>query len=373
MCSKTDFTTIGLMSGTSLDGVDAVAMRFSADGAMTVLGHHYVPYKRELRQTLLSLSSPGENEIERMGRASVTLAEVYAKTVLALLDDINLNAQDVDAVGVHGQTIRHRPEAGFTLQLNAPARVAALTGIDTIADFRSADVAHGGDGAPLVPAFHAGVFTSDVPRVILNLGGIANISCLPAKGEGTEALCGGDTGPANMLIDYWVQKHLGVHYDVDGALAKKGRVNPALLKGLLADPFFAQPLPKSTGRETFSAAWLNTRLASSPKLPIEDVARTLVELTAVSATEAIQRAMPQAQELLVCGGGALNPVLMDALQQHFPGKVLTTDVAGISPMLVEAAAFAWLAKAFCAGETGNLPSATGAKTRCRLGALYPAH
>ncbi|MFR6029193.1 MAG: anhydro-N-acetylmuramic acid kinase, partial [Sutterella wadsworthensis] len=261
----TERITIGLMSGTSLDGTDAVAMAF--DGrVMRSLGHSSLAFPPNLRAALAALTLPGPDEIERMGEASVALARHYAEATGLLLARTGLSPADVAALGVHGQTIRHRPQKGFTLQLNHPALVAELTGIDVVADLRSRDVAAGGEGAPLVPAFHAECFTGDVPRVVLNIGGIANISVLPARSE-SPTILGGDTGPGNMLIDTWTQRITGALYDRDGRWAASGRVSTTLLDDLLSEPYFALPIPKSTGRELFSPAWLDARLCGHESLP----------------------------------------------------------------------------------------------------------
>lgn len=363
--------TIGLMSGTSLDGTDAVAMHFS-DSGMRHLGHSYLPFKSTLREKLAALTLPGDNEIERMGDASVELAHNYAEVVKQLLDKICLSASDIAAIGVHGQTIRHRPERGFTLQLNQPALLAELTGIDTIADFRSRDVAAGGEGAPLVPAFHAECFTGHKKRVILNLGGIANISVLPAKGDtSSSTILGGDTGPANMLLDTWIQQSLGQAYDNEGRWAATGRVVPELLTDLLSDPYFTRPFPKSTGRELFSPAWLEEKLSHHRNLHAEDVERTLVEMTALSVTHAVRELAPDAEELVLCGGGCFNKTLREALSLSFNGEVFDTSNLGVDPMDVEAAAFAWLAARFLEKLSGNLPAVTHARGLRILGALYP--
>ena len=305
-----------------------------------------------------------------MGEASVALARHYAEATGLLLARTGLSPADVAALGVHGQTIRHRPQKGFTLQLNHPALVAELTGIDVVADLRSRDVAAGGEGAPLVPAFHAECFTGDVPRVVLNIGGIANISVLPARSE-SPTILGGDTGPGNMLIDTWTQRITGALYDRDGRWAASGRVSTTLLDNLLSEPYFALPIPKSTGRELFSPAWLDARLCGHESLPPEDVARTLVELTARTITNTVARFAPDAAELYVCGGGVYNKTLMQAIASHFPGLTATTEALGVPPMEVEAAAFAWLAERFLASLPGNLPAVTRAAGPRILGALYP--
>ena len=339
---------IGLMSGTSLDGTDALAVRFSPEGRMTRLGRAHRPFPADLRETLFGLATARlADEIERAGEASVRLADEYAETVLDLLRKLGLSARDVTALAVHGQTVRHRPEKGFSLQLNHPARAA------------------GGQGAPLVPAFHRAVFAGEEGRAVLNVGGIANVTILTK--EKTE---GFDTGPGNMLLDAWCQRETGEAFDRDGAFARKGRLLPGLLDELLSDPYFTLPPPKSTGRETFHLGWLTERLGARRFAP-EDVARTLTVLTARTATDALRRWAPGVATLFVCGGGALNPLLMEELRNAFSGSVHSTEALGIHPMDVECQAFAWLGHRFLEGRPGNLPAVTGARGERILGALYP--
>ena len=371
-------TTIGLMSGTSLDGVDAVLVRFEAD-RMRQLGRASLSFTPELRSALLTLArGNGANEIESMGDAGVELARIYAEAVHRVLADARMTPGEVDAVGMHGQTIRHRPERGFTIQIGNAALLAELTGIDVVADFRSRDVAAGGEGAPLVPAFHAEAFRGTEPRIILNIGGIANASFLPAQADPDAPVSGYDTGPGNMLLDAWVRRTTGEAFDRDGRLSGAGRVMPELLEAALRDPYFSRKPPKSTGREHFSEAWLDRFLESAPpRARASDIARTLAALTAEAAAREAERTMPSAESLFVCGGGSLNPVLMAELESRFAARtavrrVDATTALGIAPMDVEGAAFAWLAMRFLAGEPGNLPSATKAKGRRILGALYPA-
>ncbi len=365
--------TIGLMSGTSLDGTDAVAVRFSSSG-MQRLGHAYAPFPSSLRHELAALTLPGEQEIERMGDASVQLVKHYAETVDHLLAKTGLHSSDIAAIGVHGQTIRHRPERHFSVQLNYPALLAELTDIDVIADFRSRDIAAGGEGAPLVPAFHAECFTGDIPRVILNLGGIANISILPPKAQQNSitGILGGDTGPANMLLDTWSLKSRALPYDKDGLWSSTGKISSALLASCLEEPYFARPFPKSTGRELFSPEWLDKKITAFSNLPAEDIARTLTELTAVTVTDAVRQLAPDTEEMILCGGGSFNHTLVTALKSHFNGQIFTTEHFGINPMEVEAAAFAWLASRFLQRLPGNLPAVTHAAGPRILGALYPA-
>ncbi len=412
---------IGLMSGTSCDGVDAVLADFAGDRVQT-LGHVHVPFTATLRAQLQSLMYSGADEIERMGDASVALARVYAEATHALLAKTKLTAKDIAALGAHGQTIRHRPERGFTLQINQPALLAELTGIAVVADFRSRDVAAGGQGAPLVPAFHAAVFSSNVPRAVVNIGGIANVSLLPSWGrascaenhpqpgfappplegqvarsaphEGEVAqsaplgakvavkpaglevereghVRGFDTGPGNTLLDAWCERHTGKPFDESGRWGARGRVDDALLKHFFDEPYFSTPPPKSTGRELFNQSWLDAKLfqyaqaratasGAGAVLKPEDVQATLVALTAQSIAKEVQ-----GRELFVCGGGVFNAELMRQLP-----LAQSTAALGVDPMHVEALAFAWLARECFAAKPGNVPAVTGARGPRILGAVY---
>ncbi len=355
---------IGLMSGTSLDGVDGVLTALDCD-----LTAAYLPFTPELKQALLALQSSGVDEIHRESLAAQQLARVYANCVHELLASANIKSDQVTAIGAHGQTIRHLPSQGYTRQLNHPALLAELTGIDVIADFRSRDIAAGGQGAPLVPAFHQAVFgQTGHTRVVVNIGGISNISLLNADG----GVSGFDTGPGNVLLDAWITVHQGKAFDADGAWAASGGVNQELLNNMLSEPFFSAPPPKSTGRDLFHLTWLESQVKSFPSLRPEDVQATLIALTTTSIAEAIQHHAPACDAVYVCGGGAYNSQLMQSLQKQLSASVNSTDVLGIAPSHVEALAFAWLAKQFCDRNTGNLPSVTGAKGNRILGALYPA-
>ena len=363
---------IGLMSGTSLDGVDGVLADF--DGPVPAMhAHAHRPFEAALRAELLALNRPGDNELHRAALAANALAGVYAEVVEALRPAAN--GRPVSAVGAHGQTVRHRPGQfdgiGYTLQLNAPALLAERCGLPVVADLRSRDLAAGGQAAPLVPAFHRRCFGRPGEDVaIVNIGGIANLSLLAADG----GVFGFDCGPGNALMDLWCQRHLGRAFDADGAWANSGRVDATLLQAALADPWFALPPPKSTGRDDFHADWLEALLArsSAPPAPA-DVQATLCELTAQSIARDLVRALPGAHRLLVCGGGALNGTLMQRLAAALPGcRVASTAEHGLPPLQVEAAAFAWLARAHLHGEPGNLPAVTGARGPRVLGALYPA-
>lgn len=363
--------TLGLMSGTSLDGVDAVAVDF-AGSVPQFRGHYHVPFTDEMRAELLALCTPGNNEIDRMGRTSVELAKIYAHAIAELLNTADIPRKEVAAAGIHGQTIRHRPEEGWTLQLNNPAMVAELSGLNIIADFRSRDVAAGGEGAPLVPAFHAQVFTGNVARSIVNIGGISNITFLPpVKSYGS--VTGFDCGPGNILLDAWCAKHLERPYDAGGRWAATGTVNEALLTRLMAEPYFTKEPPKSTGRELFNLAWLANILTEFPSVSAADVQATLTRFTAKSIVDAVTRFAGRTEELYVCGGGALNRTLMASLQDEAGAKIAvkSTMELGVAPMHVEAMAFAWLAWAFLKRQAGNLPEVTAATGPRILGALYP--
>ncbi|WP_036172755.1 anhydro-N-acetylmuramic acid kinase [Massilia sp. 9096] len=360
---------IGLMSGTSLDGVDGVLADFSGRGIRT-LQAAFTPFPADLRAELMALQAASPNELEREALAANALARCYAQCVQEL---VQAAPGPVRAVAVHGQTIRHRPEIGFTRQTNNPALLAELTGIDVIADFRSRDVAAGGQGAPLVPAFHQARFGKpNQVRVVVNIGGIGNISVLHGDGR----VSGFDTGPGNVLMDLWIARHQGKAYDADGAWAASGQVDDALLAALLDEPYFDQPPPKSTGRDLFHEQWLDAKLAHHPGLASADVQATLTRLTAVSIARAIADATPgqPAQAVYVCGGGAYNGVLLRDLREALGGKiaVASTQELGVAPNRVEALAFAWLGYRFMRRQPGNLPAVTGAAGLRVLGALYPA-
>jgi anhydro-N-acetylmuramic acid kinase len=358
---------IGLMSGTSLDGVDGVLAEFAGDGSMRMLGADFVAFDAPLRAELMALQASGTNEIEREALAANKIAAAYAACVAQLRPA----AGKVAALAAHGQTIRHRPELGFTRQTINAALLAELTGIDVICDFRSRDVAAGGQGAPLVPAYHAAQFGKPgQTRVVVNIGGIANISVLHADGRVT----GFDTGPGNVLMDGWIARHQGKQYDADGAWAASGMVDESLLAELLAEPYFALAAPKSTGRDLFHMDWLDAILARGPSLPAQDVQATLTALTAVSIASEIEAEAEQVDAVYVCGGGAYNGALMRELKAALGGNtaVASTAVLGVAPNRVEALAFAWLGYRFQQRKAGNLPAVTGAKGDRILGALYPA-
>ncbi|WP_429083081.1 anhydro-N-acetylmuramic acid kinase [Aeromonas bivalvium] len=369
---------IGLMSGTSLDGIDAVLVSMEGETLKveTALCH---PWPADTALTLHDLCTPGESEIDRMGVADNRVAREFAAATQALLAKAGLTPADIRAIGSHGQTIRHRPALGFTLQIGNAALLAALTGIDVVADFRTMDMALGGQGAPLVPAFHQALFARPgALRVVLNLGGIANISVLPGKTDGGSGsgVYGFDTGPANTLLDGWYRRHHphGGSYDAGGQWAASGQLVPALLEKLLAHPYFAAPAPKSTGREMFTLEWLDGELAGTAYAPV-DVQRTLQALTCHSIARQLPAldGAPTRPELFVCGGGAHNAPLLAELAALLPGwHLASTALLGLAPDWVEGAAFAWLAQRFIQRKPGNLPAVTGASRPAVLGALYPA-
>lgn len=355
---------IGLMSGTSLDGIDAALVNFSNEKPHLV-AHYYHEFSPPLRQKILALCAPGYDEINRLGDLDVELGHLFAETVTQLLKTQQLKPEHIKAIGSHGQTIRHHPERQFTLQIGDPNIIAAKTGITTISDFRRNDIAHGGQGAPLVPAFHQSIFSAPHNRCIVNIGGIANITLLPANPRKTS---GFDTGPGNTLLNAWTEKHLQKPYDDQGKWAQQGQVNQHLLEQLLNDPFFALPAPKSTGREYFNMAWLEKHALAH--LKPEDVQRTLVALTAHSIIHSIKTTLPDS-EMIICGGGVHNHILMQQLSELAdPQVVRASNELGIDPDWVEAIAFAWLAKQTLAKKTGNLPAVTGAHRASILGGVY---
>ncbi len=371
-----------------MDGVDAALVDFSQEKPR-VARTKSTSLTPELRASLLALNSPGDNELHLSQLAANALMRSYAQAVAALLAGSGVSASQVCAIGAHGQTVRHRPQmfdvsngsGGYTIQLCNPALLAELTGIDVVADFRSRDVAAGGQGAPLAPFFHRAWFASDSaetnamhqPLGVLNIGGISNLTLLQTDGS----TLGFDCGPGNALMDAWCQQHTGQAYDAGGAWGSTGLVNEALLAQMLAEPYFALPAPKSTGRDLFNTAWLQAQLAHLSPLAAQDIQRTLLELTVRPVKHSVlsyQKSSNQAlKELIVCGGGAFNTALMQSLQTHLPGlPVHSSAERGLPPQDVEATAFAWLAKQFVERRSLPLPSVTGARGARILGALYPA-
>lgn len=364
---------IGLMSGTSADGIDAALVDFS-QSRPTMLETHYTPYPQPLREKILGLCHEGEDEINRMGELDILLGTEFAKAANNLLKKQSLSPTLIQGIGSHGQTIRHYPEKPyrFTLQIADPNTIAALTGITTVADFRRKDLAFGGQGAPLVPAFHQYMFANDrTNRAIVNIGGIANVTLLPSS-QKDSSLIGFDTGPGNVLLDAWIHTHKKETHDKNGAWAAQGASLPTLLKKLLSDNYFQMPAPKSTGREYFNLSWLLQHIKSleHPVAPA-DVQATLVELTAQSILAAVQKYF-QKGELLICGGGASNDFLMKRLNELAkPGfTISTTEKYGLHPDWIEAMAFAWLARQTLNKQPGNIPSVTGASQAAVLGGIY---
>ena len=375
---------IGLMSGTSLDGADGVLVDFSGKN-LQVVAFASRPFSHAFRAELLALNAPTDNELHRAAVAGNQIAAIYAEVALDLLNASakqGISKSNVKAIGAHGQTVRHRPQrtssdaqgAGYTLQLNNPALLAEFTSIDVVADFRSRDIAAGGQGAPLAPAFHQSVFGgSDHAVAVLNIGGISNLSVLPPKDDAATAVTGFDCGPGNALMDAWCQQHTGQPFDADGAWAASGKLIPELLACLMDEPYFSKPPPKSTGRDLFSLQWLATKLAAFSNAAPEDIQHTLTEFTASACITGVTSYAKDSKQLIVCGGGAFNSYLLKRLQAGLPSvRVSTSDAHGQPAMQVEAAAFAWLARQTVRREAGNLPGVTGAKGLRVLGAIYPA-
>ncbi len=371
---------IGIMSGTSMDGIDAVLAEISDDGQTSVLCHKDLPFEQSLKNTYFDLQSPSQNELHKEALAANHLAQHYHLACVAILQEAKLQPSDIRAIGAHGQTIRHQPQVhdgiGYTKQSLNPALLAELTGIDVIADFRSRDIAAGGQGAPLVPAFHAAQFGCKEDLAILNIGGIANLSLIPANQE--EKMIGFDCGPGNVLMDYWVQQSLGQSFDDDGQWAAKGQVIEKLLSSMLNDEYFKKAPPKSTGRDLFNPEWLNHHLTMNDCLnhKPEDIQATLLALTAQSIAQDLKQYASTIKRLLICGGGIKNKQLIAQIKNActwIPQEnIQSTAAKGVDPQTVEAAAFAWLAWAHQRKQPANLPAVTGAKGLRVLGAHYPA-
>lgn len=372
---------IGLMSGTSLDGVDGVVAKIDESGHLLVNSHAFEPFEASFKAILMDLNKSGSDELHRAALAGNQIARIYAKVVHDLLQLSGLRPSQIIALGAHGQTVRHQPLAhdgdpakqqaavGYTLQLNNPSLLAELTGIDVVADFRSRDLAAGGQGAPLVPAFHHGLFgQADACVAVLNIGGISNISVL----KPAEPAMGWDCGPGNALMDFWCSTHTGEAFDQNGAWAASGKVNAPLLKALHEEPFLHTPPPKSTGRDLFNPTWLTRHLRDIGDLAANDVQATLTEYTAMACASDVKQYAIDAKTLIVCGGGALNKHLVARLAHHLPQlSVTSSEAKGLPPLQVEAAAFAWLAYKAIRREPSSLPSVTGARGARILGAIYP--
>ena len=364
---------IGLISGTSMDAVDAALVAFG-DRSVTTVATHTASIPEDLKRELHALAQDPTGAAIRFWNADAQLGSLFARAALELIDAAGVGTREVTAIGSHGQTVYHAPSAAtpLTVQLGDPSIIAERTGITTVADFRRRDVAAGGEGAPLASAFHRAVFSAPgVERGILNLGGIANLSVLPADPD--RPLLGFDTGPANTVLDAYVRNRFGADMDRNAALASEGEVIPLLLAALLDEPYLDREPPKSTGRELFNEIWLDARLAAHPEAGPHDVLRTLCELTVETAVAAVERFAPRTREIYLCGGGAHNPLVASRLvERAAPISVDTTAKLGIHPDWVEAAAFAWLAMRTLAGEAGNAPSVTGAARETALGGIYPA-
>lgn len=363
---------IGLMSGTSMDGVDAVIIDFSNEAKL--VASHHLPMPAALKEDLIAICQPSFDEINRLGVLDIQVAELFVTAVEALLKKTSVNKNQIRAIGSHGQTIRHMPNGQypFTLQIGDPNFIAAKTSITTVADFRRRDMAHGGQGAPLTPAFHNFLLrSSSQDRIVLNLGGISNITYLPADANGD--VIGFDTGPANTLLDAWIQKNLNKNYDQDGAWAARGKINFALLEKLLSDNYFNLIPPKSTGREYFNLIWLEKYLSAFSELSPQDIQATLCELTAKSIANAIIKFIPSKNNLiLIAGGGVKNQYLIERIKLNCVGQQIAAieDYTSISAQWLEAAAFAWFAKQTMERKPGNLPSVTGARECAVLGGVY---
>lgn len=356
---------IGLMSGTSLDGIDAVLVDLSQSKPLQI-AQNYLPFDDTLKNNLLALHLPAHNELDQAQIIGNQLAHMYAAAVAPLLAQAKTSIRDVKAVGCHGQTIRHRPEQGYSLQIGNAALLAELTGITVVSDFRSRDIAAGGHGAPLVPAFHDRVLRHpDIHRVIVNIGGISNLTDMVPDKPAT----GFDCGPGNLLMDAWCMEHQGKPHDENGAWAASGIVLPELLEQMLSEPYFGLPPPKSSGRDLFNISWLQKKLQDNEVAA--DVQATLLELTCHCITLDIQKHCRGAKEIYICGGGAHNQVMFSRLAALLPDcSVKTTDALGVNGDYLEAIAFAWLAQQALQGKPANLPQVTGAKHPCLLGAVY---
>jgi len=368
------------MAGTSLDAIDCALVLFDHSQNFQLVNTYSEPISQSDKAKLLSLTKPQADELQLLMEMDVRLGRLFSQAALNTLKKAKKSQQDIIAIGSHGQTIRHFPNGEFktTLQIGDPNIIAELTGITTVADFRRRDMAAGGQGAPLVPPFHAALFGhSKFDQCVVNIGGIANITCLPAT-QNTD-IVGFDTGPGNTLMDLWCSHKFKLPFDKAGQIARKGKVIPRLLEKLLADNYFSLPSPKSTGREYFGELWLTNlgldlKNAMSSSEDSIDVLTTLTELTAITISEQINTIIPNAKDVLICGGGYKNEYLLERLEKHLQGKkVCSTADYGLPPEWVESSAFAWLAMKTINNQAGNLPSVTGANKPVILGAIYPSH
>lgn len=360
----TDGYFIGLMSGTSLDGIDAALVEFSG-ASIQCSETYFQAYSDTLKKKLLSLHHAANDELALSLRVSNEISDLYADAVLSLLKKAQVKSESIQAIGAHGQTIRHVPEHGYSCQLLNSARLAEKTGVNVVSDFRSRDIAAGGQGAPLVPAFHQACFAHPAEnRAVVNIGGIANVTYLPHSGQVT----GFDTGPGNLLLDHWAQLKIGKTYDKGGQWAKSGQVIDSLLNNMLAEPYLLLTPPKSTGRDLFNAKWLQQHILY-PHCKPEDVACTLVEFSAKTIIEQTNRFCHKIHSIYLCGGGTHNAYLKERIQSLSPVTVKTTDALGINSDWVEAIAFAWLAKQFVDRKPGNIPAVTGAAGPRILGTM----
>lgn len=372
---------IGLMSGTSMDGIDGVLAKFDMNGQSEFICHVAHEFTDDLKSQLIALQQPTDNELHREALAGNALADAYAKVVLELIEKANIDPKKIRGIGAHGQTIRHQPglhdEWGYTLQTLNASLLAELTGIDVIADFRSRDISANGQGAPLVPAFHSAQFSGNKYRAILNIGGIANLTLLPPKSDSSSKVIGFDCGPGNVLLDLWIHQHKKLPYDAHGEWAQSGSIIEPLLTQLLNEPFLNASPPKSTGRDLFNDDWLNRQVLEFKQAKPEDIQATLVAFTVHAAVVHIQTFFPKCEELYVCGGGVKNRWLMSLLEkccQEMSNSisVFSTQELNIDPQTVEAMAFAWLSWAYFHDVPANLPAVTGARGPRILGARYPA-
>lgn len=363
---------IGLISGTSMDGIDAVLVAF--DRSFILIDQLSQPIPDDLQKRIFQLAHNEQVDLRLLGETDAELGDVFARAADNLLKRNALQAKDIVAIGSHGQTIWHSPDSRykFTIQIGNPHRIAHATGITTVADFRNRNMVAGGEGAPFAPAFHRAVFSHPQQnRAVLNLGGIANLTYLPASPE--QKCLGFDSGPASVLMDHWMSKHRNQPFDRDGAWAASGQVNAQLLKKLMQDEYLQRQPPKSTGREHYHMLWLQQQLQGFEQLGAEDVQATLSEFTVQSVKQAIEHFMDDIQTLIVCGGGAHNLHLMQSLQRALnPLQVDSSERHGLHPDWVEAVAFAWYARQTLAGTAVDLVDITGASRNVILGAIYPA-